>query len=196
MKRLVHCIAITIIVAGLLSSSGCSYLNARGRDALDIVDVGVTVTDKWTPDFGLYFDFFSITPVGFSTVDGKVLGIGNRKIGLLDYEDHSWGVLLWGSEKKGTGAFNPDDPRQARNDIDEASGHPRYNMGVVRMALQNNLPPRLQFIECDRILHLGWIGIHATIRPFDLVDFILGWTTFDLMGDDDVIPPSKVKDNE
>ena len=180
-----------LLLGILVLTNGCSYLRNRGLDALDIVDVGVTFTDKTSPDFAIFADFFSITPVGYSRIDGKVFGIGNRQIGWLDYEDRCWGVLLWGSEKKGSGKFNPKDPHQARVDQQDLKTRPRFNTGILRMSLQDNLPPLLQFLECDRCVHLGWIGVHATIRPFDLLDFILGWTTLDILGDD---PPPTLKE--
>ncbi len=176
-----------VALAGLVTiQSGCTYMRDRGRDALDIVDVGVTVTDKWQPDFGLYVDFFQITPIGYTTIDGKVLGWGNRQIGWLDYHSHNWGVLAWGSEQKGTGEFDPRDPHQTQLDQVTATERPRFNTGIPRLiAQEKNRPPFLQFIECDRGIHLGWIGVHASIRPFDIVDFVLGWTTLDIMADDE-----------
>jgi hypothetical protein len=180
--------AVVLLFAVIIASSGCTYLRARGRDALDIMDIGITVTDKWTPDFGLYGDFFQLTPIGFTHIDGKVLGIGNRQIGLMDYENKSWGVILWGSDMKGTGIFNPEDPHQARPSQRDATERPRFNTGAVRMIAQGEPGPWTMFFECDRGIHLGWIGVHFSVRPLDLVDFILGWTTLDIMGDDDAIP--------
>ncbi len=184
-------ITIIFVVLALGVSTGCAYLNARGRDALDIMDIGITVTDKWSPDFSLYADFFQITPIGYTSIDGKVLGIGNRQIGLLNYENNSWGILLGGSDRKGSGAFNPEDPRQVRADQRDASERPRFNTGVVRMIAEGNAPPTPTFFECDRGIHLGWIGFHFSLRPLDLLDFILGWSTLDILEDDDVIPSEK-----
>ena len=187
--RIVTSVLLLLVVITLVS--GCTYFRARGRDALDMMDIGFTVTDKWSPDFSIYADFFQITPLGFTSIDGKVLGIGNRQIGLLDYENKSWGVLLWGSDWKGSGIFNPKDPRQARGDQRDATERPRFNTGIVRMLAQGNRPPTPTFIECDRGIHLGWIGFHFSVRPGDILDFILGWTTLDIMGDDDVIPSGR-----
>ena len=164
--------------------SGCAYLQNRANDLMDPVQVGITVTDKLAPDAGLFIDFFSLVPTGFSSVDGKVLGIGNRQIGWLEYRDHSWGVVVWGSEKWGTGKFNPKDPHQARPNQANETDWPVFYDGVVRLMRGENPPPLLQFFMCDRILHVGWLGIHARLSPLDVVDFLLGWTTLDLMGDD------------
>ena len=181
-RRLLLLAALTTFV---VIQSGCAYMGDRGRDFLDITDFGITVTDKAQPDFGVYLDFFNITPLGYSMIDGKVLGWGNRQIGWLDYHDHNWGALVWGSEQKGTGAFVPRDPHQTRLDQVDAKAPPRFNAGIARLIAQDNRPPWLQFIECDRGIHLGWIGVHLTFRPFETIDFLLGWTTLDVMGDDE-----------
>lgn len=189
MKDAVKLIILLLVIS--LTITGCAYLRARGNDALDIIDIGITVNDKWSPDFGIYADFFSITPIGFCRIDGKELGIGNRQIGWLDYIDKSWGVLLWGSELKGAGKFNPTDPHQARKDQRNLETRPRFNTGIVRMSMEDNLPPLLCFFECDRGVHLGWIGLHFTLRPVDLIDFVLGWTTLDILGDDHLTQPEE-----
>jgi hypothetical protein len=94
--------------------------------------------------------------------------------------------LVWGSELKGTGEFDPRDPHQTRLDQANAAERPRFNTGILRLiSEEENRPPLLQYVECGRGLHLGWIGVHASIRPFDIVDFILGWTPLDIVGDDE-----------
>ncbi|MCD6385073.1 hypothetical protein J7M23_04775 [Candidatus Sumerlaeota bacterium] len=184
MKRVIKLFSILLITS--LTITGCTYLRARGNDALDIIDVGITITDKWSPDFGIYADFFSLTPTGFTHIDGKMIGIGTRQAGLLDYKDDSWGVLVWGSERRGSGKFNPLDPHQARRDQQNAETRPRFNNGVIRMILKNNASPLPRFFECDHGIHLGWIGVYKICRPLDLIDFILGWTTLDILGDDHI----------
>lgn len=177
-------LAMTLFVVASIQS-GCAYMGDRGHDLLDITDFGITVTDKAQPDFGLYLDFFNITPIGYSAIDGKVLGWGNRQIGWLDYHDHNWGALAWGSEQKGTGEFDPRDPHQTRLDQVDAKEPPRYDAGIARLIAEDNPPPPLQYIQCERGLHLGWIGVHLTFRPFETIDFLLGWTTLDMMRDDE-----------
>lgn len=180
-----------VLLAALVMPAGCTYLANRGRDAIDIVDIGLTVSKK--PGFALYVDFFNITPVAVSHVDGTYLGIGNRQFGALDHKDRAWGALLWGSEQVNTGEFDPDNPhlispgkvrqmREAGEPLPEQA--PRYNVGLVRMVAQDNSPPGPTFLSCRRTIHLGWIGIHNIMRPIDLLDFILGWTTIDIVGDD------------
>jgi len=180
--RLVRWLLLLLTLS--LFFSGCTYLKNRGNDAMDIIDIGITFNNEWKPDFGLYFDFFNVLPIGYANVDGKMIGWGNRNAGWLDYNERSWGVIGWGSEKRGCGEFNPLDPHQARPDQRTLAERPDFNVGVVRMASEDNSPPVPQFFECNKMIFLGWIGIYNTCRPGDIIDFILGWTTLDIMGDD------------
>ncbi len=175
---------LLIIIIFVLLGNGCTYMHNRARDAMDIVDLGLTFSKK--PQIGLYIDFFNITPIGYSDYDATYFGWGHRQAGLLESEDHSWGVLFWGQEKAGIGEFNPKNPRQARADQRDAEDPPVFNAGVVRHVAENNHPPVQHFFECNRALHLGWIGFHNTMRPLEIVDFILGWTTIDISNDDNI----------
>ena len=184
MSRLLKHVPAVALTAVLTLNLGCAYLRDRGNDAMDIIDVGVSVNDRIKPQFALYFDFFNVIPFGYSNVDGKSLAIGKREIGFLDHQYHNWGVLAVGEELKGTGAFNPHDLHLVRPDQADLVERPQYDVGFVGAFSGEQSPPKRQFMECDRGLHLGWIGIHATMRPVDLIDFILGWTTLDIMQDD------------
>jgi len=177
-----------LILAAALAClfSGCAYMKDRGNDLIDIMDLGITVNDKIEPQFGLYIDFFNILPLGYSHIEAKTIGFGNRQGGWLYYADDSWGVIFWGREMKALGEFNPKDPHRTRKDQREATEWPYYNVGLARMISEDDSPPTAQFIECQRVLHLGWIGIFAHLRPIDVVDFILGWTTLDIVGDDNI----------
>ncbi len=182
-----------IILAALLTGSialqGCSYMADRGRDAMDIMDIGLTVTPELKPDFALYVDFFNVTPIGYSNVDGKVMGIAYRQAGWwMDYQTHNWGVLTHGSEKQGAGVFNYNNPHFAHVGETYEEPWPRWDAGFIGVFTGDNPPPKLHHLECSRIVHVGWVGIIWDIRPFDVFDFIFGWTTFDMMGDDNVEP--------
>lgn len=190
LNHLVKSMTLTVLLGAMLVTQGCSYMADRGRDAMDIMDIGITVTPEIKPDFALYVDFFNMTPIGYSNVDGKVIGIAYRQAGWwMDYQTHNWGVLSHGSEKQGAGVFNPNNPHYARQDETYGEEWPRHDAGFVQVFTGDNPPPKLHYLECSRILHLGWVGIIWDIRPFDAVDFILGWTTLDIMHDDDIAPP-------
>lgn len=143
-------------LAAALGASGCSrsFLEKRGRDARDMVDFGFTTSKK--PCFAFYLpgDYFNLTPFGYSNIEGTFHGVGARQVGAMPIRDQCWGVLLWGSAKHQLGPFNPDEPRH----IDpkkvaelKAAGKPlpteaaRYNDGVVRMLVQDNVPPPASF---------------------------------------------------
>jgi len=188
MGRLTRTLAVTGALLALALTNGCAYMHKRGNDAMDILDIGITVNDQLAPRFALYVDFFNVLPIGYSNVDGKTLGMGNRQAGFLDFVHKNWGVLTVGEEQKGTGVFNPNDPHQARPDQSTLTERPRFDVGISGIDGAEP-PPKLQYFECDRALHLGWIGFHATIRPLDIVDFVLGWAAADMMHDDDIDTP-------
>jgi hypothetical protein len=160
--------------------SGCTYLRDRGRDAMDVFDVGILVSDHARPDLGLFVSFWNIFPLGYAKVQGKLIGMGNGEVGLLDFvQDQTWGVLLWGAEQHGVaaGASWGADGRP-----------PRYDQGLVRIAARSGRkPPIHQYFDCDRTIYLGWIGVHLRIKLDDLADFILGWATLDIMKDDGLL---------
>ena len=180
---------VLIISVGLTAvlSQGCgsAYMRNRINDALDIVDIGITVTPRQEPDFAIFLDFFNFLPLGYADVNGKILGLGNRQAGWNDYEMQAWGVLAWGEKKLGTGKFNPLDPHQARINQRDLTARQKYDAGFIGSFAGKNPPPELWFMDCGpRIIHLGWIGLMETSRWADLIDFILGWTTLDILRDD------------
>jgi hypothetical protein len=133
----------------------------------------------------VFTECYSVLPLGFSYVeDAKLIGFGNRQIGMLDFEHKSWGVLLTGSYKQGLGKFDPRDPHVARRDQAKLTAWPRYDMGVVGMLQGRNIRPLPAFFECDKGIHLGWVGFHLKYRWLDLAEFFVGLTTVDLFNDD------------
>lgn len=159
-----------------LAAPGCMYLHDRGRDALDIFDVGITVSNHLRPDLGAFVSFWNILPIGFAHVEGKLVGIGNGRVGVLDFvHDRTWGAVIWGAEQHGVADGVRVTPE----------GPPRYDQGALRLALgAERSPPGHQYFDCDRTFHLGWLGIHLRIKLDELADFFLGWTTLDIMKDD------------
>jgi len=184
-------IYVLSILLGSILLQSCAYMKKRGNDALDMFDIGVTITPKAMPDGALYIDFFNMTPLGASHVDGKLLGIGYRQAGFLDYQSENWGVLAYGSEKQGAGAFNPNDPRHARKGETPEKDWTRHDAGFIGVFTGDTPPPKYHYKECSRMVHIGWIGIMLDIRPVDIADFILGWSTLDIQSDDNIPKPEK-----
>lgn len=168
-------LVLTALVVASLVSTSCNYMGNRGRDALDIFDVGVLVSDHVEPDFAAFLNFWNLFPLGYAHVDGKLIGIGGGRAGIQDFRHlHSWGVLGWGAEERAVGKLPP-----------RTEAPPRYDQGFVRLALgAEDKPPGHQYFDCDRTFHLGWIGVHLRIKLDDLADFILGWSGLDIMNDD------------
>jgi len=138
----------------LLAGCGTTYMRNRARDAKDMVDFGFTTSKK--PCFAFYLpgDYFNLTPLGYSNIEGTFHGVGGRQVGSMPFRDSSWGVLLWGSTKCQVGDFNPNDPRYvspAKLAELKAAGQPlpteppRYNVGVVRMLAQDHVGPTSSF---------------------------------------------------
>jgi len=164
----------TLVLASL-GSTGCAYLGNRGRDALDIFDAGILVSDHSRPDFAAFLDFWNLFPIGYAHVEGKLIGIGGGRVGIQEFRHlDSWGVLVVGAEQRAVGPLEPG-----------ADVPPRYDQGIVRLiAGAERKPPFHQYFDCDRTFHLGWVGLHLRIKLDDLADFVTGWAGLDIMHDD------------
>lgn len=191
-----HASVAVLFITIMAFGSGCTYMKQRGRDATNMFDLGITVNKTWAPQFSFYFDFFNVTPIGWGKLDAKVLGMGHRQIGWMDYEADVSGYMAWGSEKHGYGVFNPNDPQQAWPEQKDLTERPRYDVGFIGSFEGENLAPNMQFAECNRIFHFGWIGIQNTMRPAGILDFIVGWSGYDLLGDNNLpAPPTPVSES-
>jgi hypothetical protein len=164
------------LVVGSLGSTGCAHLANRGRDALDIFDVGILVSDHVRPDFAAFMTFWNLFPMGYAHVDGKLIGIGGGRAGIQDFQHvNSWGMLVWGAEQHAVGDLAAD-----------AGAPQRHDQGWLRLALgAEHKPPPHTYYDCDRTFVLGWIGLHLRIKLDDLADFVTGWAGMDIMHDDD-----------
>ena len=192
-SRVVRSAMVVVVGLGLVGLSGCTYLGHRGRDAADMFEVGLTFSKK--PQFALLpVDYFNLIGLGYSQVEGTYAGIGNRRVGAMPiHDDGSYGLLFWGKDALKIGDFNPRDPHEVWVDDMEAlaaagqplpTARPDYNKGLIRLPVEGEAPPPVTFMQCRRNVHLGWIGLHASFRPLDIVDFLVGWTTLDILNDD------------
>lgn len=155
----------------LLLSAGCTYLQHRAEDAMDMLDLGVTWSSQ--PNFALYYDFVPVLPVGFGRVDGHFAGLGGGRFGVLPHWERSCGLGLWGQEEVGFGEFDRDTPETVRF----------QRSGLIGM-VQGPFPGPDYMISCPHYVHLGFVGIVATPRYLQMADFVLGWTTLDIGFDD------------
>lgn len=188
MQRLQSGAILTFVSLLIVCGMGCSYLKNRGNDLLDIVQPGITVNTTWKPSFVLYFKP-SFLPIGYGSMKGKLIGLGNRHFGINEFEAYEYGFIIMGKERYGTGPFNPEDPCQIwptydRDDPSAPKERPTYYTGLPPVFLKNKPVLWTKFLYSSKAIHLGWIGINLPHSPFEALDFLLGFTTLDFMGDD------------
>ncbi|MDB4304208.1 hypothetical protein N9934_05420, partial [Desulfosarcina sp.] len=150
--------------------------------ALDMVDLGLTVSKE--PGFALFLEFPpTIIPIGYSNVDGKLLGIGSGKFGSHDFSQHATGYLVGGTFQRNIANFDPEDPEALPTYETGLMGHIHDETFLHKAPEQNEERPKVRAV-CPKTLHLGYIGIDLTCHPVDMLDFILGFATIDIGNDD------------
>ncbi|MGD2175927.1 MAG: hypothetical protein PVJ27_11035 [Candidatus Brocadiaceae bacterium] len=164
-------IAVIIALVTAWSVSGCTYLRHRGEDALDIIDLGVTFSRDW--DFALYYDFVPVFPVGYGKVEGRFAGLGAGRLGRTAHREESLGLILWGREELRYG-LPPDDRLEPS----------RFQRSGLAGLVHGPVPGPDYVASCPHYVHLGRVGLVATPRYYQALDFLLGWTTLDIGFDD------------
>ncbi|MGO8705419.1 MAG: hypothetical protein ACLQVA_16535 [Candidatus Brocadiia bacterium] len=162
-------LALAGLLAVLVLSSGCAYMRDRGHDALNIFDIGFTVTKE--PHFGIYAGFNSLLALGYMDMpNGWLLGLGHTHFGALDMRYHGGGMLFEGYESQGyDDDFDASDPASPR---ERGMG-----LGMLYSHTPRTIPEALQ---CNKIVHVGWIGFDLNCKIGGLLNFLVGWTTFRL----------------
>jgi len=183
MTRCVRRLSTTGLLAfAALAAGGCGYLRDRGNDAMDVADVGFTFSER--PQFAAYYDFIPVAPIGYGDVEGWFAGIGGGQICLwAPHTERSYGLILWGQEEVNFGTPKADLDAMTEERRNEALLFQRT--GLIGM-IQGPFPGPAYLISCPHYVHLGWIGGVASPRYLEMLDFALGWTTFDICGDDGV----------
>lgn len=154
----------------LTTFPGCAYLKDRGNDALDILDVGLTFSTK--PHVAVYAGFQSVLGAGYADVEGKMLGIGNRKVGWLDMRYSAAGSLVEAREEWAYGDYE-DDP-----ELIQKQG---VGLGLFYHGLPRTVPKAL---NCAKFVHVLFVGVNVNCKIGEVLDFILGWIPHDIGGDD------------
>ena len=164
---------VLILVVLLMAAQGCTYLKYRVQDAAEMMDLGVTFSLK--PGLALYADGVSVLPGGFGYVDGYFAGWGGGQLGVTRHHEFCWGVLVLGHERHAWGDFDKGDP----------STYSEQWVGVLGLPVFPFVESRPHYMpSCIHYLHLGWVGLAANARYMEMIDFVLGWTTLDIGGDD------------
>lgn len=152
---------VTGIIACCILSSGCAYLGHRGRDFTDMFTLAVEKQNR-SGDVRILF------PLGFSFSEGKGFGLREGYWGSYEYTEKTAIMPLFfpGFELD----FSP------KNDF-------RKKAYLVRS--DENDDPEF-WSQCFSVQ--ASIGIHYGLRAGlnvdEVLDFVLGWTTLDILGDD------------
>lgn len=171
-----------ILLIALSVGTGCAqYWKNRLQDGADMIDVGLTFSKK--PGFAVWYDFVPVVPVGVSYVDGWVVGLGGGKPALWKkhYQRH-FGIVAWGQEEVAFGYNRADLQKMTEKQRKEVSHFQRTGLGGL---IQGPWPDADYMISCPHYVHLGWIGVIASPRYWQMLDFLLGFTTLDIGFDDD-----------
>ena len=179
MERLLNLRRVCVVLVALVllaSTQGCTYLGNRGHDAAQMLDLGFTFTK--TPQFGIYANCPLVTPVGYSKIDGYYVGMGGGKLGVMKHHQNNEGLLLWGKEENSWEQANSREPKTEQ----------KARAGVVGLAQglkngENDYKP-----TCVHYLHLGWVGVAANFKYYEMYDFAAGCLGFDPAGDDRKAP--------
>lgn len=192
-----HMLQLLLLVSAVVTLNGCTYFTNRYNDLKDIGDFGVTFSSK--PQLAVYASgpFVQVGALGYGHVDGHFFGMGEGRVAAwAPHYEESYGLAVWGNEW--LSYFHTEDEIKA---MPKAEGNKAANamqVGIVGMALGlpalqgqplappfDAPPPTLKYIgSCPHYIHLGWVGLVGTPRYFQMIDFLVGWTTLDICQDD------------
>ncbi|MBM4038648.1 MAG: hypothetical protein FJ290_09050 [Planctomycetes bacterium] len=169
---------VAVVGFTALSLSGCTYLRHRGEDAADMFDMGVTWSGK--PYLSLHMCLLGLASVGGGEMEGGFAGLGNGAFGSQRHFHRNVGLLTWSRCELAWGDnFDPAKPETIES----------FEIGPVGWAEKPRRKPPYAF-ACTKYFHLGFVGLVNNVRFAEIADFLLGWTTFDLCGDDGTPPGS------
>jgi len=164
---------VLVLAVFMSAFQGCTYMKYRGEDFAEMFDLGFTFTK--TPQIGLYANGVSIAAGGYSNIDGWFVGWGGGQFGVTRHYNKCWGLVLIGEETMGWGDFDKNDPSTLYHQWQGIGG-------ILGMPAETNpsyVPACVHFFP-----HIGFVGLVWNARYMEMVDFILGWSTLDIAGDD------------
>jgi hypothetical protein len=165
-------IAATAVAAALTCLAGCSFLEARARDGLDMGDFGFTITPK--PQFGIYANCPFLAPGGYTKVDGYYAGLGGGKLGIMEHHQDAAALLIGGHENI---------TWKDKNDPNGTKDTGRLSVGPLGVAADAEGRPVYK-PQCAHYLHLGFLGFTGNLNYKEWPDFFAGWLGWDPMKDD------------
>jgi hypothetical protein len=169
-----------LLASVLCVTLGCTYLHRRAGDALEVADVGLAFSKRPYLSCFMIFPPIHLSPIGAGAVDGWFAGLGGGTV-WSPYYERSIGLLLWGEETLAFGKSRADLQGLDADELREQATH--YRTGPIGL-IQGPLPTNDYAVACPHYLHVGWIGVVATPRYSEILDFLLGWSTVDISFDD------------
>jgi hypothetical protein len=107
-------------------------------------------------------------------VDGYFLGLGGGRLGFTRHFETCWGLLVLGHEIHGWGDFDKSD---------STTLHEQYTgAGVVLFPIVESRPSYMP--ACVHYFHALFVGFVGNLRYMEVVDFVVGFSTIDINGDD------------
>ena len=97
-----------LLAAVVIVSQGCTYLQHRGDDFAEMLDIGLTFSKK--PQWVFYQSFESIVALGHADYEATFAGWGGGRFGVTPHYLKAWGALVWADEQVGWGDYDKDDP--------------------------------------------------------------------------------------
>ncbi|HUT32426.1 MAG TPA: hypothetical protein VNE39_03015 [Planctomycetota bacterium] len=100
-----------VLAATLLGVPGCSplfkafvYTCDRGMDALDMLDLGITVTPRFS--LSAYACLLGLGGLGYGSVDGYFAGMGGSRVGIFRHYHCNVGIGIYAYEVTGWADFD------------------------------------------------------------------------------------------
>lgn len=154
-----HTISFGVIACCILST-GCVYLGHRAQDFSDIVTLAAE-TKNISCGVRLIF------PMGISVAKGKGVGLREGYIGKYEYKESVFVIPPAG------GIF----------ELDFTPENDHRKKGYL---IRSRDPDDDFWSQClSAQVNVGlYYGVRAGLNFNEAVDFLLGWTTLDIMGDD------------
>jgi LysM repeat protein len=167
-----HLLVLAVIAVMLQGCAVARYFQYRVQDAMDIVEVGVSVST--TPQLALYWNSLDLAVFGYSNFDGYLIGLGGRHPGVTRLHEKCYGLIV-SHEEVAWGPYDADHPEALRTRIGGLAGLPGLVFGTKTL----DSPSCVHFFP-----HIGYVGLVWDLRWGQILDFIVGWTTIDLGHDD------------
>jgi hypothetical protein len=140
-------------------STGCVYMGHRTRDFSDIVTLAAETRN-------ISCDLRLICPMGISFAKGKGFGLREGYMGKYEYKESVFVTPVGG--------------------LFELDFTPENDYRKKGYLIRSRYPDEEFWSQCLSVqVSIGlYYGARAGLNVNEAVDFLLGWTTLDIMGDD------------